>query len=101
MAADTYPIVQGSSQSAPTLTGISPGAGTIAGGTSVTLTGTLFLSAPKVLFGTMYATNVVQVSATQITCTSPPVSGAGAVAVQVLNRDGQASNVLAGAFTYS
>lgn len=89
-----------STQQAPTVTGVSPSGGTIAGGTSVTVTGTLFLPTPRVLFGPYPATNVVWNSATSITCTTPAISGPGTVSVTVQNRDGQAGS-LQNAYTYS
>ena len=44
---------------APTVTGVSPAAGPLAGGTSVTITGTGFTGATAVDFGTTAATSVV------------------------------------------
>lgn len=93
-------FIQTATQLAPTLTGVSPNTGTSAGGTSVTLTGTLFLKNPQVYFGGVLATNIVWVSATSITCRTPAVSGAGAVPVTVANIDGQTVTVN-GAFTYT
>ena len=93
-------FMQASSQQAPTVTGVSPGAGPIAGGTPVTVTGTLFLPGPMVLFGITPATNVVQTSPTTITCTSPAVSGNGTLGVTVVNRDGQSGSI-ANAFAFS
>ncbi|MFF0401597.1 IPT/TIG domain-containing protein [Streptomyces sp. NPDC005248] len=57
----------------PTLTGVSPGQGPTAGGTTVTLTGTNLLNATTVRFGAAAAAFSV-VSATQITAVSPPGS---------------------------
>lgn len=93
-----------STQSAPTLTGISPATGAHAGGTSVTLTGTLFLQGGpqtmRVFFGNTPATSAVWVSATSVTCVSPAVSGAGTVDVTLVNRDGQLAT-LPSAFAYT
>lgn len=93
-------LLQVATQQAPTVLSVSPNAGTIAGGTPVTITGTLFMQAPMVLFGNTPATNVTWVSATSITCTTPAVSGSGTLGVTVVNRDGQAGS-LASAYTYS
>lgn len=96
-------FVQLALQEAPTVTALSATSGSHLGGTSVTITGTLFLQGPpKVLFGNTPATNVVWLSATQLTCVSPAVGGASSqpVAVSVTNRDGQ-SGQLAAAFTYT
>lgn len=68
--------------SAPTVTSISPSNGSTAGGTAVTITGTNFAAGATVTFGTAAATNVVIVSSTTITATTP-VGSAGAVTVAV------------------
>ena len=83
---------------APTVTNVSPSSGTTAGGTAVTITGANFAVGATVTFGSASATNVVVVSGTQITATTPAGS-AGAVMVTVSNPGGQ-SGALAGAFTY-
>jgi hypothetical protein len=82
----------------PTVTSVSPNTGTTAGGTSVTITGTNFASGATVTFGSNAATNVVVVSGTQITATTPAGS-AGAVTVTVTN-PGVPSGSLASGFTY-
>lgn len=87
-------------QQAPTVTSLSVTTGTIAGGTAVTITGTLFLTGPQVFFGSAKATNVVWVSATSITCVTPPISGPGTVNVTVFNRDGQSGSIF-NAFAYA
>ena len=57
---------------APTITALDPTAGTTAGGTPVTITGTSFVAGTTVAFGTANpATSVVVVDATTITCLSP------------------------------
>ena len=73
---------------APTVTSVSPNSGTTAGGTAVTITGTNFAAGATVTFGSTAATNVVVVSGTQITATTPAGS-AGAVTVTVSNPGGQ------------
>jgi hypothetical protein len=69
----------------PTVTSVSPSSGTTAGGTSVTVTGTGFLTANGVKFGSSSATFAV-VSDTQITATAP--AGSGTVDVTVTNTTG-------------
>jgi hypothetical protein len=64
----------------------------------VTINGTNFVTGAAVTFGGRAANNVVVVSGTQITATSPAGS-AGAVTVTVTNSGGQ-SGSLASAFTY-
>ena len=66
----------------PKVTGVSPNNGTTAGGTAVTITGTNFAAGATVTFGGTAATNVVVVSGTQITATTP-AHAAGAVTVTV------------------
>jgi len=83
----------------PTVTGISPNNGPVAGGTSVTITGTTFYPAPSVTIGGNAATSVNRVSSTQITCTTPAGS-AGAKDVVVTNQDSQSGTLTAG-FTYN
>ncbi|MEU8836392.1 IPT/TIG domain-containing protein [Streptomyces sp900116325] len=70
----------------PTLTGVSPGQGPTAGGTTVTLTGTSLLNATTVRFGAAAAAFSV-VSATQITAVSPPGS-AGFAQITVITPGG-------------
>jgi len=55
----------------PTVTGIAPTSGSIAGGTIVTITGTRFTGATKVAFGPVDATSFTVVSDTEITAISP------------------------------
>ncbi|MGE5057516.1 MAG: beta strand repeat-containing protein [Acidobacteriota bacterium] len=83
---------------APTVTGVTPSSGTTSGGTPVTITGTNFATGATVTVGNAGATNVVVVSGTQITATTPPGS-AGAVTVTVSNPGGQTGG-LSAAFTY-
>jgi hypothetical protein len=83
---------------APTVSSVAPTAGATTGGTQVTLIGKSFASGAQVTFGGQAATNVVVVSATQITANTPPHK-AGSVNIVVTNPGGQ-SGTLAGAYTY-
>ena len=83
--------------SVPTVSSVSPNSGALAGGTSVTITGTNFATGATVTFGTAAATNVVVVNSTTITATTPAGS-AGPVAVTV-TVSGQ-SGSLGNGFTY-
>jgi len=85
--------------SAPTLTSVSPTSGPTAGGTTITLSGTAFVSGATVRVGGVAATNVAFVSATQLTARTP-AGTSGARDVQVTNPDGQSATRI-GAFTYS
>ncbi|MEW6127530.1 MAG: IPT/TIG domain-containing protein [Acidobacteriota bacterium] len=84
---------------APTITGISPNTGTVAGGLTVTISGTGFVSGATASFGGTPATNVNVVSATSITATTPAHT-AGAVDVTVTNPDNQSATLTNG-FTYT
>lgn len=83
---------------APTITSIVPNSGSIAGGTSVTINGTGFLSNPTVKFGGVNATGV-SATATSITATTP-AHAAGKVDVVVTNSDSQSATLTQG-FTYA
>jgi heme/copper-type cytochrome/quinol oxidase subunit 2 len=83
---------------APTISGILPASGSIAGGTVVAISGSGFLTNPGVKFGGVAATNVSATS-TSITATAP-AHAAGKVDVVVTNTDGQ-SATLAQSFTYA
>ena len=71
---------------APTVSTVSPSTGSTAGGTSVTITGTGFVSGATVKFGGTAATSVVVVSDTQITLKTPAHTAAQ-VDVVVTNTD--------------
>ena len=73
------------SGTAPTLTGVSPASGLMAGGTPVTLTGTNFVSGGVVTFGGVAATIVGPVFSTQINVTTPLAQPAGPVDVTFVN----------------
>ena len=70
----------------PTVTGVSPRSGTIAGGTLVIITGTNLSGATGVMFGDMPVTAGVIFSATEIQVTSPASSVFGPVDVTVTTR---------------
>jgi N-acetylneuraminic acid mutarotase len=78
---------------APAVSGISPASGPAAGGTDVTVYGTLFGSGATVTFGGVAATSVTWVNEGQITCVTP-AGAAGAVDVMV------SGSTLLGGFTY-
>ncbi len=84
--------------SAPTLTSVSPTAGALAGGTTITLTGTGFVSGATVAVGGTSCGSVNFIGSTQISCVTPS-SSSGAMTVTVTNPDTQNAN-LASAFTY-
>ncbi len=84
---------------APAVTGISPNAGSTAGGTVVTITGSNFIGVTAVRFGSTAATSFTVVSATQITATAPVHAG-GNVDVRVVNVGAASAVVTADQFTY-
>ncbi len=87
-------------EAAPAVTGVSPLAGPLAGGKTVTITGTGFIGATAVDFGTVAASNVtVNAAGTQITATSPPESAA-TVNVTVVAPGGVQTTSTADQFTY-
>ncbi len=81
---------------APTVTGISPSSGPVAGGTGVTITGTNFTGATAVTIGGAAATGVTVVSATSITATTPAgTAGARDVAVTAPGGTGTGTGLFA------
>jgi hypothetical protein len=61
---------------APVVTAVSPTSGSTSGGTTVTITGTGFTGATKVLFGAVAAASFTVVSDTKITAVSPAEASA-------------------------
>ena len=88
------------SSAAPAVTSVTPGSGPVAGGTSVTITGTNLGSATAVHFGSAAAT-ILADSATQITTTSPAAGGTGSVDVTVTTAGGTSAATAADHFTYT
>lgn len=82
----------------PTLTSISPTAGSAFGGTNVFLYGSNFRTGATVMFGNNAATNVVFINPSNIRAVTPPATAA-LVHVTVRNPDGETSTVL-NAFQY-
>lgn len=83
----------------PTINGLSPSAGTTAGGTLVTITGAYFLPGATVAFGATSGINVDVVSTSEITVTSP-AHGAGSVDVTVTTAEGTSGVVATDRFTF-
>src|SRR5208283_5058435 len=82
----------------PTVTGVTPAAGPVAGGTTVTVTGTGFVTGATVDFGLTGASSVTVVSGTSITAVSP--AGTGTVDVTVTTPGGISATSPADEFTY-
>ncbi|MFJ1792965.1 IPT/TIG domain-containing protein [Kitasatospora griseola] len=85
---------------APVVTGISPIRGDVAGGTTVTITGTDLDGATAVDFGSTAATSFTVNSPTSITVTTPAVSTARTVDVTVTTDTGTSPAVTADQYTY-
>jgi hypothetical protein len=81
----------------PGITAISPNAGTVDGGTRVTIVGQNFFDVTGVTFGGVPATNVAGVNANTVRATTPPRT-AGRVNVRVQTRTGGAA--MQGAYLY-
>jgi hypothetical protein len=98
-------LIDASTQQAPTITSLSVTTGSHLGGTSVTLTGTLFLPSPLVLFGNVAATSIVWNSVTSIACVTPALSGPGVLGVTVINQPSTGEDAqqgtLSNAFTFT
>lgn len=82
---------------APTVTKVTPVNGSVAGGRTITLTGTNFLDGMRILVNGVDATDVQVSGATSATAVTP--AGGGLATVVVRNPDGQ-SGQLAAAFLY-
>ncbi len=85
---------------APTITGISPNHGPDAGGTSVAIAGSGFITGSTVEFGSAAATVVTIRSSESITATSPPGNGRELVNVTVSNSNGTSAAIPRDQFGY-
>lgn len=83
---------------APTISGVSPAGGPPAGETTITIDGDGFFDGVTVTVGGDTCTDVVVISATQLTCKTPPGS-AGVKDVVVTTTEGSGTDT--GAFTYA
>ena len=83
----------------PTVSSVAASAGPVAGGGTVTITGSGFVAGATVNFGGTAATNVTVASPTQITATVPAGS-AGTVDVTVTTPGGTSTKTSADQFTY-
>lgn len=95
----TSPADQYAYEPPPSVTAVSPDVGPTGGGTSVSITGSSFLGATTVLFGTAAATSFSVVSGTEITATAP-AHAAGTVDVTVVAPGGTAATTPADEFAY-
>jgi IPT/TIG domain len=84
---------------APVITGVNPGQGAPAGGTSVTITGLQMTNITGVSFGSVPAASFTQNSSTQITAVSP--AGTGTVDILLTNAKGTSVPGLLDQFSYT
>lgn len=84
---------------APTISGVAPASAGSNGGTTITLSGTGFLSGAVVRVGGVFCSSTHVVSANSITCVIPGAAP-GAVTLEVQNTDTQ-SATLGSEFTYT
>jgi subtilase family serine protease len=87
------------STTAPTVTLVTPSSGPTTGGTKVTITGTNFTGATKVLFGAVAATSFTVVSSNGITAVAP-AQAAATHGIYVTTPQGTSAAVAADQFTY-
>ncbi|WP_247538647.1 IPT/TIG domain-containing protein [Ralstonia pseudosolanacearum] len=83
----------------PSVTGVSPNTGSIAGGDTVVITGIGFTNASDVSFGGATALFSVDMD-TQITATSPAANASGNVDITVTTPAGTSANNASDTFTY-
>jgi hypothetical protein len=96
----TGPIISAYTyEAAPTISSVIANAGSINGGTTITITGSGFLSGASVTFGGILCTLPIVNSLTSLTCTTP-AHASGVVDVIVTNSDAQ-SGTAAGAYTFN
>jgi hypothetical protein len=84
----------------PTVTGLNPTSGPLAGGTSVVVTGQYLTGAVEVLFGNQAAPSITVNSDSQVTAVSPAASSAGTVEVTVVTPTGVSNPSPVEEFTY-
>lgn len=86
-------------QDPPVISSVSPTNGPLTGGTAITITGTGFLATPTVMIGSSACTGVVVTGTTQIDCSTPSATTAGAVTITVTNVSDSQSDTYS-SFTY-
>jgi hypothetical protein len=93
-------ITTGPPPPAPAVASVSPSSGPMAGGTSVTITGTSLTGASSVQFGSAAASSFTVNSGTSMTATSPP-GQVGAADVTVTTPGGTSADNPGDVFTYT
>jgi IPT/TIG domain len=91
---------RGNSAGQLSISSAGPSSGPVAGGTTVTLSGSGFATSASVSFGGIAASSVVVVSSTQLRAVTP-AHASGTVSVTVTESPHNQSATLAGGFTYT
>jgi len=94
-------ILPAAAAGGPTVAGVGPDTGPLAGGTAVVITGAGLSGATGVSFGSVPAASFSVSSDTQIVATAPPAAGIGSVPVTVTTPGGTSPAVATDQFTYS
>jgi len=94
VAADQYTYVT------PSVTAITPTSGTVAGGTSVKISGTMLTGATAVKFGTTAATSFTVATTGSLITATAPAGVAGTVDITVVTPSGTTAVVAGDKFTY-
>jgi len=96
----SFGVQPGSKGPPPVIDSVSPGSGPSYGGTPVTILGSEFQEATRVYFAPEFATDVVVVSANEITCVTPDVGFEGTTSVQVFSPNGASEEGPQATFTF-
>lgn len=86
---------------APSVSGVGPSSGPLAGGTVVTITGLNFTGATRVTFGGVAGTALRVISATTVKVTAPARATAGSVNVLVTTAGGKSAASNTAKYTYT
>ncbi len=97
---EMLPTPDGGTEQAPIITSITPTSGAVAGGTSITINGTQFVTGASVAFGSALSTLVTFESDRRIIAVTPSAASEGLVGVTVTNPGGR-SSTLPSSFTYT
>jgi len=97
----TITVSAAATTSVPVVTAISPAYGPVSTSTAITITGTGFTGATAVTVGGTAVTNLVVVSDTEITATTPASSTVGQVDILVTTPSGTSTSVAGDKYTFA
>ncbi|MFC6155653.1 beta strand repeat-containing protein [Kribbella jiaozuonensis] len=97
----SVPTVAATLSAVPRVTAVSPAAGPLAGGTTVTVSGANLTGATAVTFGGVKGTSLVRVSATRVRAVVPKRTAAGVVDVRVVTPGGTSAVATTAKYTYA